>query len=127
MNLEAGGFGAFTDSFEDLGRLKQLPGLAVQRLMADGYGFGGEGDWKTAILVRVANVMGAGLPGGASLMEDYTYDLVPGSASNTSRTGSSRPPMPRGWISHVGVPVAIDGQTSSMCAPRIFGVPGPKW
>jgi L-arabinose isomerase len=76
--LEAGGFGAFTTSFEDLGSLKQLPGLAVQRLMADGYGFGAEGDWKTAILVRVANVMGAGLPGGASLMEDYTYDLVPG-------------------------------------------------
>ena len=76
--LEAGGFGAFTTSFEDLGALKQLPGLAVQRLMADGYGFGAEGDWKTAILVRVANVMGAGLPGGASLMEDYTYDLVAG-------------------------------------------------
>ncbi|HMR50746.1 MAG TPA: L-arabinose isomerase, partial [Arachnia sp.] len=76
--LEGGGFGAFTDSFEDLGALKQLPGLAVQRLMAEGYGFGAEGDWKTAILVRVANVMGAGLPGGASLMEDYTYDLVAG-------------------------------------------------
>lgn len=76
--LEAGGFGAFTTSFEDLGALKQLPGLAVQRLMAEGYGFGAEGDWKTAILVRVANVMGAGLPGGASLMEDYTYDLVSG-------------------------------------------------
>jgi L-arabinose isomerase len=76
--LEAGDFGAFTTSFEDLGDLKQLPGLAVQRLMADGYGFGAEGDWKTAILVRAANVMGAGLPGGASLMEDYTYDLTPG-------------------------------------------------
>ncbi|GAA4350921.1 L-arabinose isomerase [Angustibacter luteus] len=76
--LEAGGFGAFTTSFEDLGALRQLPGLAVQRLMAEGYGFGAEGDWKTAILVRVANVMGAGLPGGASLMEDYTYDLVEG-------------------------------------------------
>jgi len=76
--LEAGGFGAFTTTFEDLGELKQLPGLAVQRLMAEGYGFGAEGDWKTAILVRVASVMGAGLPGGASLMEDYTYDLVPG-------------------------------------------------
>ncbi|MHC3000534.1 L-arabinose isomerase family protein, partial [Microbacterium sp. HJ5] len=59
--LEEGGFGAFTTSFEDLGTLKQLPGLAVQRLMAEGYGFGAEGDWKTAILVRVANVMGAGL------------------------------------------------------------------
>ncbi len=76
--LEAGGFGAFTTSFEDLGALRQLPGLAVQRLMADGYGFGGEGDWKTSILVHVASVMGAGLPGGASLMEDYTYHLVPG-------------------------------------------------
>ncbi|WP_442576959.1 L-arabinose isomerase [Microbacterium sp. F51-2R] len=76
--LEEGGFGAFTTSFEDLGALKQLPGLAVQRLMAEGYGFGAEGDWKTAILVRIANVMGSGLPGGASLMEDYTYDLVAG-------------------------------------------------
>lgn len=76
--LEEGGFGAFTTSFEDLGALRQLPGLAVQRLMASGYGFGAEGDWKTAVLVRVANVMGAGLPGGASLMEDYTYDMTPG-------------------------------------------------
>ena len=76
--LATGGFGAFTTTFEDLGALRQLPGLAVQRLMADGYGFGAEGDWKTAILVHAANVMGAGLPGGASLMEDYTYDLVPG-------------------------------------------------
>ena len=77
--LEAGGFSAFTTNFEDLGGLRQLPGLAVQRLMADGYGFGAEGDWKTAVLVRTAKVMGHGLPGGASLMEDYTYDLTPGS------------------------------------------------
>ncbi len=76
--LDEGGFGAFTTNFEDLGGLRQLPGLAVQRLMADGYGFGAEGDWKTAVLVRAAKVMGAGLPGGASLMEDYTYDLTPG-------------------------------------------------
>ncbi len=76
--LEAGDSKAFTDTFEDLGGLRQLPGLAVQRLMADGYGFGGEGDWKTAILVRLAKVMGYGLPGGASLMEDYTYELTPG-------------------------------------------------
>ncbi len=76
--LEEGGFGAFTTNFEDLGGLRQLPGLAVQRLMARGYGFGAEGDWKTALLVRAAKVMGAGLPGGASLMEDYTYHLVPG-------------------------------------------------
>ncbi|HEY3437663.1 MAG TPA: L-arabinose isomerase [Actinotalea sp.] len=69
---------AFTTTFEDLGALRQLPGLAVQRLMAKGFGFGAEGDWKTAILVRAAKVMGEGLPGGASLMEDYTYNLVPG-------------------------------------------------
>jgi L-arabinose isomerase len=70
---------AFTTNFEDLGDLRQLPGLAVQRLMSKGYGFGAEGDWKTAVLVRAAKVMGEGLPGGASLMEDYTYDLTPGS------------------------------------------------
>ena len=76
--LEAGGFTAFTTTFEDLGTLRQLPGLAVQRLMADGYGFGAEGDWKTAMLVRITAVMGAGRPGGSSLMEDYTYHMVPG-------------------------------------------------
>jgi len=69
---------AFTTNFEDLGGLRQLPGLAVQRLMGKGYGFGAEGDWKTAVLVRAAKVMGQGLPGGASLMEDYTYDLTEG-------------------------------------------------
>jgi L-arabinose isomerase len=75
--LEAGGFGAFTDTFEDLGELAQLPGIAVQRLMAEGYGFGAEGDWKTALLVRAMKVMATGLPGGTSFMEDYTYHLVP--------------------------------------------------
>lgn len=69
---------AFTTNFEDLGALRQLPGLAVQRLMAAGYGFGAEGDWKTAILVRAAKVMGHGLPGGASLMEDYCYEMRQG-------------------------------------------------
>ncbi|MDR1187050.1 MAG: L-arabinose isomerase [Bifidobacteriaceae bacterium] len=78
MMLAEAGADAFTTNFEDLGGLEQLPGIAVQRLMAAGYGFGAEGDWKTALLVRVAKVMGAGLPGGASLMEDYTYNLVPG-------------------------------------------------
>ena len=68
---------AFTDTFEDLGDLAQLPGIAVQRLMADGYGFGAEGDWKTALLVRAMKVMATGLPGGTSFMEDYTYHLVP--------------------------------------------------
>ena len=76
--LSKAGAMAFTTNFEDLGGLKQLPGLAVQRLMGKGYGFGAEGDWKTAVLVRAAKVMGEGLPGGASLMEDYTYDLTPG-------------------------------------------------
>lgn len=76
--LTAGGFHAFTTNFEDLGGLRQLPGLAVQRLMADGYGFGGEGDWKTAVLLRTLKVMSAGLPGGTSFMEDYTYHLEPG-------------------------------------------------
>src|SRR5690606_34164121 len=78
--LEEGGFGAFTDTFEDLHGLKQLPGLPVQRLMADGYGFGGEGDWKTAALVRACKVMGAGLRGTTAFMEDYTYHFDPDNA-----------------------------------------------
>src|SRR5262252_2527985 len=76
--LEETGARAFTDTFEDLHGLKQLPGIAVQRLMADGYGFGAEGDWKTAALVRAVKVMSEGLPGGASFMEDYTYHLKDG-------------------------------------------------
>jgi L-arabinose isomerase len=71
--LQAGDFKAFTTTFEDLHGLAQLPGLAVQRLMRDGYGFGAEGDWKTAALVRLMKVMSAGLKGGVSFMEDYTY------------------------------------------------------
>lgn len=74
--LEEGGFKAFTDTFENLGELKQLPGIAVQRLMADGYGFGGEGDWKTAAMVRAMKVMNVGLEGGTSFMEDYTYHFT---------------------------------------------------
>jgi L-arabinose isomerase len=73
--LEEGGFKAFTDTFEDLHGLVQLPGIATQRLMADGYGFGAEGDWKTAALLRAMKVMGIGLKGGTSFMEDYTYHL----------------------------------------------------
>ncbi len=76
--LDSGGFTAFTTNFQDLGGLRQLPGLAVQRLMADGYGFGAEGDWKTSVLLRACKVMADGLPGGTSFMEDYTYHLVPG-------------------------------------------------
>jgi len=75
--LEQGNFKGFTDTFEDLHGLVQLPGIAAQRLMADGYGFGGEGDWKTAALVRAMKVMGSGLKGGNSFMEDYTYHFDP--------------------------------------------------
>ena len=71
--LEAGNFKAFTTTFEDLHGIAQLPGLAVQRLMRDGYGFGAEGDWKTSALVRAMKVMSTGMPGGVSFMEDYTY------------------------------------------------------
>jgi L-arabinose isomerase len=76
--LQEGDFKAFTTTFEDLYGLTQLPGLAVQRLMADGYGFGAEGDWKTAALVRAMKVMGAGLEGGTTFMEDYTYHFGDG-------------------------------------------------
>jgi len=76
--LEAGGFCAFTTNFEDLGGLRQLPGLAVQRLMAEGYGFGGEGDWKTSALVSILKAMAGDAPGGTSFMEDYTYHFGPG-------------------------------------------------
>jgi L-arabinose isomerase len=75
--LSDGGFKGFTDTFEDLHGLRQLPGMATQRLMGMGYGFGGEGDWKTAALVRMMKVMGHGLKGGTSFMEDYTYHLSP--------------------------------------------------
>ncbi len=75
--LEDGGFGGFTDTFENLHGLVQLPGIAVQRLMNDGYGFGAEGDWKTAAMLRIMKVMSAGLSGGNSFMEDYTYHLDP--------------------------------------------------
>jgi L-arabinose isomerase len=75
--LKNGGYKGFTDSFEVLHGLKQLPGLAVQRLMNDGYGFGAEGDWKTAALVRAMKVMQGEQPGGTSFMEDYTYHLDP--------------------------------------------------
>jgi L-arabinose isomerase len=78
--LEEGKFKGYTDTFEDLHGLKQLPGIASQRLMAEGYGFGAEGDWKTAALVRAMKVMGHGLAGGTSFMEDYTYHFDPSRA-----------------------------------------------
>jgi L-arabinose isomerase len=75
--LGNGGFKGFTTTFEDLHGLEQLPGISAQRLMADGYGFGAEGDWKTAALLRAMKVMATGLPGGTSFMEDYTYHMDP--------------------------------------------------
>ena len=75
--LQDGGFKGFTDTFEDLHGMIQLPGIAAQRLMNQGYGFAGEGDWKTAALVRAFKVMGAGLKGGNAFMEDYTYHFDP--------------------------------------------------
>jgi len=75
--LDEGGFGGFTDTFEDLTGMVQLPGLPVQRLMHDGYGFGAEGDWKMAAMLRIMKIMSAGLPGGNSFMEDYTYHFDP--------------------------------------------------
>jgi L-arabinose isomerase len=76
--LDEGGFGAFTTNFEDLGGLRQLPGIAVQRLMERGLGFGAEGDWKTATALAAVKQMGRGRPGGTSFMEDYTYHFGPG-------------------------------------------------
>jgi L-arabinose isomerase len=75
--LEEGGFGAYTNTFEDLHGMKQLPGIASQRLMKAGYGYGGEGDWKTSAMVRILKIMATGMEGGNSFMEDYTYHFDP--------------------------------------------------
>ena len=97
--LADGGFGAFVDTFQDLGGLKQLPGIGAQRLMADGYGFGAEGDWKSSALVRIVKAMSQGLDGGVSFMEDYTYDFglrprQPCSAPTCWRSARRSPPAP---------------------------------
>jgi L-arabinose isomerase len=102
--LDARGARAFTTTFEDLAGLRQLPGIAAQRLMADGYGFGAEGDWKTAALVRVLKVMAEGLPGGTSFMEDYTYDFGPAN------------PTPQ----HPGEPLLLGAHMLELC-PSIAG------
>ena len=111
--LTAGDFKGFTDTFEDLHGLHQLPGIAVQRLMADGYGFGAEGDWKTAALVRAMKVMGAGLRGGTSFMEDYTYNLDP---KSTKVLGAHMlevcPSIARGRPSLEVHPLGIGGKAS---------------
>lgn len=109
--LEHGGYTAFTDTFEDLHGMKQLPGIAVQRLMASGYGFGGEGDWKTAALVRSMKVMGAGLEGGSSFMEDYTYHFDPSGASCLgSHMLEICPSIAQGEVSCEAHPLGIGGK-----------------
>ncbi len=80
--MDEGAFGAFHTNFQDLQHLKQLPGLAAQDLMRQGYGFAAEGDWKTAALVRIMKLMAADLSGGTSFMEDYTYHMEPGNGMN---------------------------------------------
>ncbi|HWR36809.1 MAG TPA: L-arabinose isomerase [Clostridia bacterium] len=108
--LDNGGFKAFTDTFEDLHGLQQLPGIAVQRLMDDGYGFGAEGDWKTAALVRSMKVMSAGLNGGTSFMEDYTYDMRDGGKALGSHMLEVCPSIAEGKPSAEIHPLSIGGK-----------------
>ncbi|WP_179021804.1 L-arabinose isomerase [Winogradskyella forsetii] len=109
--LEDGSYTAFTDTFENLHGMSQLPGIATQRLMASGYGFGGEGDWKTAALVRTMKVMGSGLEGGNSFMEDYTYHFDP---KYTTCLGSHMleicPTIAKGTVSCEIHPLGIGGK-----------------
>ena len=115
--MTEGGFGALTDTFENLDGLSQLPGIAVQRLMADGYGFGAEGDWKTAIMVRLLKTMGRGLPGGTSFMEDYTYHLDPVDALVLgSHMLETCPTIAEGRPSCEVHPLSIGGQAPIRCA-----------
>ncbi len=114
--LGKGGFKGFTTNFEDLHGLKQLPGLAPQRLMADGFGFGGEGDWKTAALLRAMKVMADGLPGGTSFMEDYTYHLAPDGELVLGAHMLEVCPVDRGEQAHARNSSAVD---------RRPGRPGP--
>jgi L-arabinose isomerase len=125
--LDDGGFKAFTTTFEDLYGLAQLPGLAVQRLMMDGYGFGAEGDWKTSALLRAMMVMGAGLPGGTSFMEDYTYHLSQ-NGSGMKVLGAHMlevsPAIADGQLSLEMHPLSIGGKADP--ARLVFNVPqGP--
>jgi L-arabinose isomerase len=123
--LEDGGFKAFTTTFEDLNGLSQLPGLASQRLMADGYGFGAEGDWKHSAMVRALKVMGTGLKGGCSFMEDYTYDFNPkGMKSLGSHMLEVCPSIADGPVKLEVHPLGIGGKDDP--ARLVFNVPaGP--
>ena len=109
--LADGGFSGFTDTFENLTGLKQLPGIAAQRLMADGYGFGAEGDWKHAALVRSMKVMAHGLKGGTSFMEDYTYHFgQPGAAVLGAHMLEICPSIAKGKPSCEVHPLSIGGK-----------------
>jgi L-arabinose isomerase len=123
--LEESGSSAFTDTFEDLHGLEQLPGLAAQRLMAEGYGFGAEGDWKTAALVRALKVMGTGLAGGTSFMEDYTYHLDPKGAKGLgAHMLEVCPTIARGTPTLEVHPLSIGGKADP--ARLVFtAAPGP--
>ena len=117
--LSAGGFKAFTTTFEDLYGLTQLPGLAVQRLMRDGFGFGAEGDWKTSALVRAMKVMSAGVKGGVSFMEDYTYHF---SASGDKVLGAHMLEVceiDRGPQTEIGYPAAFHRREGGSLAPDL--------
>ncbi|MCY0962082.1 hypothetical protein OTB19_35080 [Streptomyces sp. H27-H5] len=120
--LTAGGFRAFTTNFEDLGGLRQLPGLAVQRLMADGYGFGGEGDWKTSVLLRTLKVMSQGLPGGVSFMEVASAGTSLTRTTNSARSSSggscNRAPRMPCPISVTGSPLSAPSRTPDPRASR---------
>ena len=123
--LADGGFKAFTTTFEDLHGLVQLPGLAVQRLMADGFGFGAEGDWKTAALVRAMKVMASGLAGGTSFMEDYTYHLDPaGMKVLGAHMLEVCPSIAAGKASLEVHPLGIGGKADP--ARLVFNVPGGR-
>jgi L-arabinose isomerase len=121
--LQDTGAKGFTDTFEDLHGMAQLPGIATQRLMAEGYGFGGEGDWKTSALVRAMKVMGAGLPGGNSFMEDYTYHFAPG---NEQVLGSHMleicPTIAEGKVKCEVHPLGIGGKADPV--RLVFNCPG---
>ena len=123
--LTAGGFKGYTDTFEDLHGLAQLPGVGSQRMMAAGFGFGGEGDWKTSALVRAMKVMASGLKGGTSFMEDYTYHMEPG---NKLVLGSHMleicPSIADGKVSLQVHPLGIGGKADP--ARLVFNTPaGP--
>jgi len=123
--LEEGGFQAYTNTFEDLHGMRQLPGIASQRLMAQGFGYGGEGDWKTAAMVRAMKVMATGMPGGNSFMEDYTYHFDP---ANEMVLGSHMleicPSITSGTVSCEVHPLGIGGKEDPV--RLVFnGDPGP--